>query len=104
MTFEEWKATLLLPECNGESYNQGVIDGAEMTWEAAKSKWKPIATAPKDGTSVLLRIIIDSEVKKVMVCFYNKNISYLYPWRSGKSINRGGYRDGYFSEWCEIPE
>lgn len=47
MTFEEW----------WKQHGSGGINGkiaAQRAWEAAKPKWQPIETAPKDYTLIIL--------------------------------------------------
>ena len=59
MTFEEWRYIREIERGNEgiDTSIKAIKNLAEQSWEAARPEWKPIETAPKDGSFVLLSYI-----------------------------------------------
>ena len=76
---------------------QGDIARAALDGQPAPSGWRPIETAPKDGTEVLMVFVFEDDETLHRVVRWDG--SEMWPWRDEYT----GYREGEAKGWMPLP-
>lgn len=106
-TLEEARANAAFIAANSPAEILALI--AQVRAEVAGQEWRSMASAPKDGTPVLLKVknaLPKKDDALAGVQFVGRNVlgkdSYDYGWSFAAPVGYGGIPDEWLDGWCHL--